>query len=1781
MANLPVPTSVSVLQSFMGLLNYYRHFVPGFSATAKPLNHLLQKGVPFEWGPQQQRAFDTLKKQLCTEGLALRRPDPNRQFIVHSDWSQHGLGAVLAQLDDDGHEYMVACASRSLNVHERNYTPWKGELLAVVWAIKTFRVYLHGVHFELYTDHRPLLWLLNQQEPTGQHARWVLSLMEFDFHVRHRAGVEHVNADVLSRYPQQGAEDDSGAQLDHADDPVRAPLPQVVFGPVGTGTPTDLPAEQIPQEAPPLRQPPRQQGAHQGEASTSQHQPHTAVAGPNQPHNSRKKQTKRMFRKQHESPYAAVAADDPFDSFTDPIFAMALSVTAAQGKAAFVQRQLACHTAGPMDSYTFSGWEPWELPYTQISDPLAGVSTQPWAAERQQQLRQQATSWVASAAAVRTRDHLTATPTLAERDPASLDISSVAATFFPAAAAGLIVYEPFGGLCSGLEMVLRNGFQVHRYFYSDVDPTAQAVAQHRLLQLQARYPGQLPPTALEHTFTALPQDVWNVTPSHLQDLAQRYQRQWLVVGGWECQDLSPAGNSQGLTGKRSSTLAPLVQILATLQQCQLELPPAYIVENTAMQYNFRSEMVRGPQFQIICAALGEPTCLDATQFDSLAHRVRNYWTNLCTAQQLTAATEQVQRTPGLRVETVIDPSSGRYPMPVTHDDTAHGGRYPVNKVGEPRSAWPTFVAFPESRAFLPGEPGYMYCPAGGLEQPTADEREQAMGYIRGDTQAPGVTERQRREVLGRCIDANVLQSIMAIAAAWFRQQHWAAGQPEVTAAVPGSYAQHLEQQLGSAQTASAAFSQLPSGDTTASAVPGPALEQYLITLAVAAVAEAQEGTALDIWKDPDALYFLREQQYKPEWPLALRDRVRKRAAKYIYTAKGEVRRLFPDGSSKLVPKPEERTALITEFHQRTGHYGVRRTGALISNTYWWWGLWNDVSATLSKCGLCSRVRSSFNGAQPELQPLPISGLMYRWGVDLCGPFHPTARGNQYVMVAVEHYSKHLELIPIPNKEPATTAAAFASAVLGRYGSPAEVVTDRGGEWMKEFEQLLLDCMIDHRHTSASHPAANGLSERCVGTAKRALSKLCAEQGSQLDWDLKLPWVMLGYNASPQAATGLSPYQLMHAVTPIVPPAIKERLEQPVDFDNSDAAVADFLARARLVKDRCVMAGDNLRIAQHRDTLRYAKLRSGTYTPQLRRYLAGDYVWVKRKDKQGLDIAAKPLILRVAEVRPSGVLILQGRCGTQRAVHASQCAPCHLPNIDPRVDWSLGKPPQDALCERCGGDDSEQAGPLIFCDNCNGGWHLSCHQPQLPKQPRGTWVCQPCLDQGITLEAVKAMQRAADQRAVDQIQPEKCSPAELQANALDGRLLRKLFTKPGEGKQTQWYLGKVYFRGRRQGGNLLIAYEDGDAEITTLRKLQRQNIQWLPEGTAVPDGVHFRTASQAEADIANRTPAGPTCPATQVHQPPTGGIRNTSGNPSGQVQVTLRRSSRRAANSPAAAALHALHAQAFSSQPSGPVLEAAALSDALGVLPAGTPALITTDQLCLVHTVQQPCCLPPYWDLTNTAGVQAALQLLMPGPLAPKDATRISNSILRMMEASRLPEPVPGMGFVPMTTAEVLPLLESTDFSCCSSFYDPFAGSGTIAQAFASAGFKVTQNDLNPFWEQPTMADALQPGNYMLSPQVIVTSPPFEVLDLAVPILAAKATVVACVHVPGHWLSNPRAARQRWLQQLAVQQRLHIIMGLERGPSHRRCAWILVFSSAAKRAQLLKQGDFLTYCYAGA
>jgi hypothetical protein len=180
-----------------------------------------------QWDEDTRAAHQGLIEGLTTEGLCLRREDPDRPFVLHTDWSTKGLGAVLSQVDEQGREGIVACISRSLNVHEARYTAWKGELLAVVWAVKHFKAYLAGRDFTVVTDHRPLLWLMTTKDLTGQLERWVLSLQEFSFSVQHKEGVSNP-ADVPSRYPAASAADPTGARLDEEGHFKRV-LPKVQF----------------------------------------------------------------------------------------------------------------------------------------------------------------------------------------------------------------------------------------------------------------------------------------------------------------------------------------------------------------------------------------------------------------------------------------------------------------------------------------------------------------------------------------------------------------------------------------------------------------------------------------------------------------------------------------------------------------------------------------------------------------------------------------------------------------------------------------------------------------------------------------------------------------------------------------------------------------------------------------------------------------------------------------------------------------------------------------------------------------------------------------------------------------------------------------------------------------------------------------------------------------------------------------------------------------------------------------------------------------------------------------------------------------------------------------------------------------------------------------------------------------------------------------------------------------------------------------------------------------
>ena len=157
---------------------------------------------------------------------------------------------------------------------------------------------------------------------------------------------------------------------------------------------------------------------------------------------------------------------------------------------------------------------------------------------------------------------------------------------------------------------------------------------------------------------------------------------------------------------------------------------------------------------------------------------------------------------------------------------------------------------------------------------------------------------------------------------------------------------------------------------------------------------------------------------------------------------------------------------------------------MLATKHWWHGMLADVDAVISRCEHCSRVRASFSAAQPELQSIPISSLGFRWHVDMCGPFPLSKKGHRYIIIAVEAFSKHMEAVPIPDKEPATVAYAFLTHVLSKFAAPGQVITDNGAEFAGEFAQLLADALINHGHTSVAHPRANGQAERAVQTVKQ-------------------------------------------------------------------------------------------------------------------------------------------------------------------------------------------------------------------------------------------------------------------------------------------------------------------------------------------------------------------------------------------------------------------------------------------------------------------------------------------------------------------------------------------------------------------------------------------------------------------------------------------------------------------------------------------------------------------------
>ncbi|GJT41960.1 putative reverse transcriptase domain-containing protein [Tanacetum coccineum] len=189
----PRPKTITKVGSFLGLTEYYRRFLKGFSLLALPLMKLLQKGEKSVWNEEREKSFEELKRRLVSSSV-LTLPSGTCGYQIYSDASKKSLGCVLMK-----HGKVIAYASRQLKPYEVNYPTHDLELAAVVFYLKIWRHYLYRETCNIFTDHESLKYIFTQNELNMRQRRWLELLKDYDVNIQYHPSKANVVAGALSR----------------------------------------------------------------------------------------------------------------------------------------------------------------------------------------------------------------------------------------------------------------------------------------------------------------------------------------------------------------------------------------------------------------------------------------------------------------------------------------------------------------------------------------------------------------------------------------------------------------------------------------------------------------------------------------------------------------------------------------------------------------------------------------------------------------------------------------------------------------------------------------------------------------------------------------------------------------------------------------------------------------------------------------------------------------------------------------------------------------------------------------------------------------------------------------------------------------------------------------------------------------------------------------------------------------------------------------------------------------------------------------------------------------------------------------------------------------------------------------------------------------------------------------------------------------------------------------------------------------------------------------------
>jgi hypothetical protein len=198
--NYPAPRNKKQLRQFLGNCGFHNKFVINYADSVGTLSPTLEKWVKWKWTAQLQQSFEELRAQFANS-IHLIHPKDELPYSIYTDASKLAIGALLMQTGQNGETYIFSTASRVLAATEQKYSTCEQELLAIVYALNKFRIYVVGHKILLRTDNKALSFLQKCTLTSNRIARWVLQLQEYDIEISHISGTQNYLADIISRNP--------------------------------------------------------------------------------------------------------------------------------------------------------------------------------------------------------------------------------------------------------------------------------------------------------------------------------------------------------------------------------------------------------------------------------------------------------------------------------------------------------------------------------------------------------------------------------------------------------------------------------------------------------------------------------------------------------------------------------------------------------------------------------------------------------------------------------------------------------------------------------------------------------------------------------------------------------------------------------------------------------------------------------------------------------------------------------------------------------------------------------------------------------------------------------------------------------------------------------------------------------------------------------------------------------------------------------------------------------------------------------------------------------------------------------------------------------------------------------------------------------------------------------------------------------------------------------------------------------------------------------------------